>query len=434
MPGLLGFVGVDFLWREGRREAMILEINPRPTTSYVGLRRIVPEGTLARAWLAACHVPGYGIELLESLAEIVRQGPVVSFDVRDGHVRGLEDEETDDREQEGQGSDGGWLALDVGGANLKASHSDGSTRTLGFEVWRRPEALGTALQALMAEFPPFDRLAATMTAELCDCFPTRSAGVVAVLDAIVKAAGKTGVWIWGTDGCFHEVNSIREQPKLAAAANWLALATVAALMVPDRKAILIDVGSTTTDLIPLDRGRVAVRGRSDVERLVTGELVYAGVRRTPVCALATELPFRDGRPIGLAAELFATTLDVFLTRGDLEPDSADRSTADGRPATVEHARDRLARMIGEDRDGFGPGDAQVFAQAACEALMSRLVQSAERLRGHDRHARGGGCGRLRRVPAHRLRAPARGAGRPRHQPRRNLGRSGLHGGVCPCPD
>jgi uncharacterized hydantoinase/oxoprolinase family protein len=82
---------------------------------------------------------------------------------------------------------------------------------------------------------------------------------------------------------------------------------------------MIDIGSTTTDIIPLDKGRVAVRGRTDTERLRTGELVYAGIRRTPLCALATELPLGQGPPIGLAAELFATSLDVFLTLGDLDP-------------------------------------------------------------------------------------------------------------------
>jgi (4-(4-[2-(gamma-L-glutamylamino)ethyl]phenoxymethyl)furan-2-yl)methanamine synthase len=56
-----------------------------------------------------------------------------------------------------------------------------------------------------------------------------------------------------------------------------------------------------------------------------------GVRRTPVCALATELPFR-GHPTGLAAELFAATLDVYLTLGEIAPNSKDLSTANGRPA------------------------------------------------------------------------------------------------------
>ena len=171
-----------------------------------------------------------------------------------------------------------------------------------------------------------------MTAELCDCYPTRTVGVNAVLDAVDRGPAEPIAVVWGVDGQFHRAEEIRERPMLAAAANWLALAELAARLVPDDPAILIDIGTTTTDLIPLDRGAVAARGRSDTERLQTGELVYAGVRRTPVHALATELPFR-GVPTGLAAELFASTLDVYLVLGDIasNPSTSRRPTAGPRP-------------------------------------------------------------------------------------------------------
>ena len=104
------------------------------------------------------------------------------------------------------------------------------------------------------------------------------------------------------------------------------------------------------------------------------------MRRTPLYALATELPLR-GDPTGLAAELFASTLDVYLMLGDIASNPLDLSTADGRPATAEAARDRLARMIGADRDGFSRDDALAFAQAADACLIDRLVQAAERACG-----------------------------------------------------
>ena len=180
--------------------------------------------------------------------------------------------------------------------------------------------------------------------------------------------------------------------------------------------MLIDIGSTTTDLIPMAHGAVVARGRTDTERLQTGELVYAGVRRTPIHALATELPVR-GVPTGLAAELFASTLDVYLTLGDLAPNPTDLSTADGRPATVGAAHDRLARMIGADRESFSTEDAREFARAADRCLTDRLVRAAERAclatigrprRGHRRR-----LGRIPRCP--RRRTFARGRG-PHHQP------------------
>jgi (4-(4-[2-(gamma-L-glutamylamino)ethyl]phenoxymethyl)furan-2-yl)methanamine synthase len=103
--------------------------------------------------------------------------------------------------------------------------------------------------------------------------------------------------------------------------------------------LLIDIGSTTTDIVPLHDGRPVPQARTDPERLRCGELVYTGVRRTPLCAL-----------LGMeaAAELFATTLDVYLVLGRIAEDAGDRNTADGRPATKAAAEARLARMLCAD--------------------------------------------------------------------------------------
>jgi probable H4MPT-linked C1 transfer pathway protein len=270
-----------------------------------------------------------------------------------------------------------WIALDIGGANIKAAHSGGPARVIPFEVWKRPEDLPLAIATIADALPPTSAAAFTTTAELCDCYPTKRVGVLAVIDAVLQALPGRSLVVWGIDGAFHPVEDIRERPLLAAAANWLALARLAARLVPDEPAILIDIGTTTTDLIPLDRGTVAARGRSDTERLQTGELVYAGVRRTPIHALAHELPVR-GVPTGLAAELFASTLDVYLLLGDVASNALDLSTADGRPATVEAARDRLARMVGADREGSSLADAREFAQAADHCLTDRLVSTAGR--------------------------------------------------------
>jgi probable H4MPT-linked C1 transfer pathway protein len=302
-----------------------------------------------------------------------------------------------------------WLALDVGGANIKAAHTAGPARTLPFELWKRPEELSPVLAALAATFPPCDHLALTMTAELCDCYPTKQVGVNAVLDAVLTALPGRPIVVWGVDGQFHDAAEVRQQPTLAAAANWLALATLVARLMPAEAGLLIDIGTTTTDLIPLDHGRVAARGRTDTERLQHGELVYAGVRRTPICALATELPYR-GVPTGLAAELFASTLDAYLILGEIAADPKDLSTADGRPATRFAARDRLARMIGTDRDTFTDDDALAFADAADEALRTRLEAAAGRACratiGHPQSAVIAGSGEfLARRLAQRLVAP-----------------------------
>jgi tyramine---L-glutamate ligase len=79
IAGLRGFVGVDFVWNEPKQHAMILEINPRPTTSYVGLSRLLPGGVLARAWLMACGALDWEPETLAGLAECVQAKPELLF-------------------------------------------------------------------------------------------------------------------------------------------------------------------------------------------------------------------------------------------------------------------------------------------------------------------------------------------------------------------
>lgn len=271
-----------------------------------------------------------------------------------------------------------WLGVDVGGANLKAAHADGQAQSSSFAVWKEPDRLGEAITELASRFPPFDRVAATMTAELCDCYATKREGVLSITRALARAFDPRPVLYWGTDGRFHDVETIRGQPLLAAASNWVALATVAARLVGDAPGLLIDVGGTTTDLIPLQGGRVVAQGRTDLERLRTGELVYAGVTRSPICALARELPFQ-GEPTGLAAELFATTKDVYLLLGDVPPNAADVSTADGLPATPDAALNRLARMVGADRETCSRADAEALAGAVDRVLTDRLVEAARRV-------------------------------------------------------
>jgi predicted ATP-grasp superfamily ATP-dependent carboligase len=80
VEGLQGFVGVDFIWEPARRHATILEINPRPTTSCVGLCRLLPPGHLAQAWLDACLPSGRGYALLDGLSELVHNQSSITFD------------------------------------------------------------------------------------------------------------------------------------------------------------------------------------------------------------------------------------------------------------------------------------------------------------------------------------------------------------------
>lgn len=263
------------------------------------------------------------------------------------------------------------LAFDIGGANLKAANGEGFADSEPFPLWKKPAELAAVLAAIIARAPPAEQIAVTMTGELADCFETKGDGVAHIVSAAQQAAGKRSLHIYLVDGSFALPEVARRQPLLAAASNWHALARFAGRYCQTSTGLVIDIGSTTSDIIPLVSGGVATEGRTDTERLAAGELVYTGVTRSPLCAVVDALPWR-GRQVPVAQELFATTRDAYLLLSDMPEDSSDRMTANGRPATRAAARDRLARMICADRDMFSEEDALAAAAAVARGQLSKL--------------------------------------------------------------
>lgn len=270
------------------------------------------------------------------------------------------------------------IGLDIGGANLKAADNDGHAVSRPFALWKNPQQLAETLQSLLALFSPAERLAVTMTGELCDCFQTKAEGVGFLLSTVQQVAAGVPVFVWQTGGEFVSPAVAGDIPRLVAAANWHALATFCGRMVPRGTALLLDIGSTTTDIIPLMNGLPANSGLTDVERLEAGELVYVGIRRTPLCALSSMVPFGSGQ-IRPAAEFFATTLDVHLWRGDIAENPTDIETANRRPATREEAARRLARMLCCDETELSAAQLDALAQHGAEMQQSRIAEGLNRV-------------------------------------------------------
>ena len=273
------------------------------------------------------------------------------------------------------------IGLDIGGANLKASDGERRSESKSFPLWQHPERLSQALQDLLSRFAKPQHLAVTMTGELADCFETKAEGARRILKSVTDAVD-IPVHVWQLSGEFVSPNDAAAFPKLTAAANWHALATWAGRMTRTGCALLLDMGSTTTDIIPIVDGLPKTQGQTDLQRLATGELVYTGCRRTPICAVTQAVRLSDDR-IPLAAESFATMHDVGLILGDAKEDSASTDTADGRPATIDHGFSRLARMLCCDRTEVNDSELRLVAhqvQAAQEGqLQMAMTQVIKRL-------------------------------------------------------
>lgn len=273
------------------------------------------------------------------------------------------------------------LGVDVGGANLKVARSDGRSVSEPFPMWKESERLAERLAALFERAGTFDRLAVTMTGELADCFPSKSAGVAFIVDATLVAAAGRPVRFYSQRAGWIAGDAAKEQVLDVAAANWHATATFAGpfaspgLEAPS-SALFIDAGSTTVDVIPLEEGKPASVGRTDTERLLSGELVYSGVERTPLFALNRVFRYR-GRDCPVAAELFATTADAYLLLGRLPEDETNCDTANGKPRTRIETVRRMARTFCADELEFQESDAIDLAEQV-QRRQTNLIADAIR--------------------------------------------------------
>ncbi len=271
-----------------------------------------------------------------------------------------------------------WLALDIGGANLKAADGEGFAVSHPFPLWKNSSQLVEALRALIALKPKVSHIAVTMTGELADCFRTKAEGVQFILNALSIAADGRHTRVYLNNGKLVSLQIGLKQPLLAAASNWHALASFAGRYVPEGSGLLIDIGTTTSDLIPLVDGLPVTIGKTDPNRMVNGELIYTGVQRSPVCAISQLVPWR-GRKCPLAHEIFATMWDAYVMLDELPEEPLAMNTADGKPATKDAARDRLARSICADRDMFSELDARLMADALCQAQVRKIASIATQL-------------------------------------------------------
>jgi probable H4MPT-linked C1 transfer pathway protein len=298
----------------------------------------------------------------------------------------------------------GW---DLGGANLKLARVED----------RRVMAVSQIPCPLVADRSKFDHAlkegiklcgaggthAVTMTGELSDVFASRAEGVAYLVALMRKVTGEATLFYSLESGLIDADTALENWPAVASA-NWHASATLAARSVGT--GLLVDVGTTTTDLIPLKDGAPAAHGLSDGERLTEGELIYGGVVRTPVIAVAQEAPFK-GRMQGVAAERFATMADVYRLTGELPEDADPYPAADQRGKSMEESAGRLARMLGRDA-----GEADIIAWRALAHFFARrqldITEANARALiareglGADAPIIGAGCGRFlaRRMAEH----------------------------------
>lgn len=277
------------------------------------------------------------------------------------------------------------LGLDIGGANTKAAYintDNGVIRKFKaameyFPVWKNPEKLSTVLYRLrrmVSGSVKLNCVGVTMTAELSDAYRTKREGVNHILTHVVQAFPATQIFVLDVNATLKSITEAQVAPLKVAAANWAATGWMVAQLVKD--CILIDVGSTSTSIIPIVDGRISAAGKTDLEKLMNGELVYTGSLRTNIAAIVNSIPLRNGIA-RVSSELFAQSGDVHLVLGNITEEEYTVETADGRGKTRAEALARLARVVCADTEMLTEQEIVQFATY----IYSRQVEHiAEGLR------------------------------------------------------
>ena len=258
------------------------------------------------------------------------------------------------------------IGIDIGGANTKIASANGKIIELHYIPLWKDTTLPESLEDIAAELKP-DMVSVVMTGELADCFEDKLQGIQFIMRSVDEAFECETRYIDSNGHFYDGTKNLRD----LAAANWAASTRLIGSEIGD--CIFVDVGSTTSDIIPIKDGK-HVAGLTDFSRLVRSELFYAGTLRTNLAYLLEKVKVADG-DCNIASELFATTADAYLLLGDINEESYTCETADGAGKSKNDAMRRLARVVCADMTEISADEIYNIAAQVKERQIKHLCES-----------------------------------------------------------
>ncbi len=264
------------------------------------------------------------------------------------------------------------IGLDIGGAYTKIAVlrvKEENTEILNitsdyFPFWKCKDQFP---QYIRARLPGGEKLMGiTMTAELADCFPSKGGGVKHILNSIGSIARTL---VLDASAKFIDVETALAFPLRVAASNWTAAPLLISKYMSD--ALFIDVGSTTTDVVPVLGGGISVVGKNDLERLMEGELIYTGALRTNLATITGSVPVK-GRQAFVSSEYFSIAADVHLILNHIRQEDYSCDTPDGKGKTREDASRRMARLVCADMSMLDEEDIRYIADCIHKKQVEQI--------------------------------------------------------------
>ncbi|MCW4005590.1 MAG: H4MPT-linked C1 transfer pathway protein [Candidatus Bathyarchaeota archaeon] len=275
------------------------------------------------------------------------------------------------------------LGWDIGGANTKAAYIQTDNATVidckialeYFPFWKRDTtqlcSMLTQVKQKLCGTDPIDLITVTITAELSDAYTTKREGIHHILNCLQQVFPQTTIQILTTDASLRSVEQAKAHPVEVAAANWAATGWMIAQHI--KNCVIVDIGSTSTSIIPVLNAEVAAKGKTDLEKLMNGELVYTGSLRTNVAAIVQSVPVKGG-VARVSSELFAQSGDVHIVLGNIQSSEYTAETADAKPKTLPCSLARLARVVCADSDMLTKHEIQQIATYIYEQQIRQITQ------------------------------------------------------------
>lgn len=276
--------------------------------------------------------------------------------------------------------------FDIGGANTDLAIVDFSENgeiknmIVDFEylpMWSDNQRLSDVLLNLINKNDDLDKIdgiGISMTAELVDAYNKKEEGVLDISKKVINTFN-IPIGFVGTHKLLTS-DEVLKNPSQIAAANWIA--TSAIISEIDENCIFIDTGSTTTDIIPIKNGKECCEGRSDFERLATGELVYTGTLRTNLSSFLKKVELNN-KEYSVASELFATTADIYNILDKINDEDYSCSTSDGAGKSKMESMIRISRILCADMDILSVDDVIAISKFAYKKQVEQIAEGLNKV-------------------------------------------------------
>lgn len=248
------------------------------------------------------------------------------------------------------------MGLDIGGANTDCAIveindnkviSMKKDRTY-FPMWKENDKLQKALINFSKDDPDIEVVCVSMTAELADGYNSKKEGIIDISHKVMDVFNNKKVYFVTFDG-LKTYDELKKNLLSAAAANWIGTSEIIKYI--EKNCIFIDIGSTTTDIIPIKNQKEISLGHSDLERLSTGELIYTGMLRTNLASIVHKVPIH-GKLTRVSSELFTISADIHRILGNINEEDYTCPTPDNNDKDIISCKRRLARLVCADLDNL----------------------------------------------------------------------------------